>query len=134
MRSLIKFPRCRAHLMPTLISLGAFLFSPQLSAAGLAGDPHQIGDPDKGRVLIHKLGCGSCHTIPGVLDAHGKVGPPLEGMASRQYVAGMLRNTPDNMVQWLRFPQTVVPGNAMPNLGISNAEAHQIAAYLATLQ
>ena len=26
-------------------------------------------------------------------------------MASRQYVAGLLRNTPENMVRWLRFPQ-----------------------------
>lgn len=103
-------------------------------AGGLAGDPHSIGDPAKGQALIKKLGCGSCHDIPGIMDAHGMVGPPLGHMASRQYVAGLLRNTPDNMVHWLRFPQRVVPGNAMPDLGISDSDAHQIAAYLATLK
>jgi cytochrome c2 len=55
-------------------------------------------------------------------------------MASRQYIAGLLRNTPENMVHWLRFPQKVVPGNAMPNLGISDRDARNIAAYLATLK
>jgi hypothetical protein len=38
------------------------------------------------------------------------------------------------MVTWLRFPQRIVPGNAMPDLGISDHDAQQIAAYLATLK
>lgn len=101
---------------------------------GLAGDPAVIGNPDQGQALIETLGCGSCHVIPGILNAHGQVGPPLTQMARRQYIAGMLRNKPENMVQWLRSPQRIVPGNAMPDLGISEHDGRQIAAYLATLQ
>ncbi|WDR02210.1 c-type cytochrome [Devosia algicola] len=115
-----------------MIGVGAGCSKPQ--GAGLAGDPASIGDPAMGKALIEKLGCGSCHVIPGILNAYGMVGPPLEHMARRQYIAGMLRNTPENMVNWLRYPQKVVPGNAMPDLGISDDDAHQIAAYLATLQ
>jgi cytochrome c2 len=99
-------------------------------------DNGQQGRPDaqNGAALIVKLGCGSCHDIPGIVDAGGMVGPPLAHMAKRQYIAGVLRNTPANMVTWLRFPQHIVPGNAMPDLGISGHDAQQITAYLATLK
>ena len=93
----------------------------------------QLGDPGIGRELIVKIGCGSCHEIPGVLGADGLVGPPLGKVARRQYIAGVLRNTPDAMVRWIRFPQQVVPGNAMPDMGVSEADARNIAAYLYTL-
>jgi cytochrome c2 len=92
------------------------------------------GDPAAGAALIVKLGCGSCHDIPGIVDAHGMVGPPLAHIARRQFIAGMLRNTPDNMTTWLRFPQHIVPGNGMPDLGISDHDGRQITAYLATLK
>ena len=88
----------------------------------------------RGQALVEKYGCGACHAIPGIPDAAGMVGPPLDHMASRQYVAGMLRNTPDNMAAWLRHPQSIVPGNAMPDLGLSEADAQAIATYLATLK
>ena len=92
------------------------------------------GDAAAGAALIVKLGCGSCHDIPGIVDAHGMVGPPLAHVDRRQFIAGMLRNTPDNMASWLRFPQHIVPGNAMPDLAISDHDARQITAYLATLK
>lgn len=92
------------------------------------------GNPDAGVALIQKFGCGTCHTIPGIADADGQVGPPLNAIAKRVYLAGKLRNTPDNMIRWLKDPQAVVPGNAMPNMGISQDQARDIAAYLSTLQ
>ena len=49
-------------------------------------------------------------------------------------IAGMLPNTPDNLVLWLQRPQSVVPGNGMPDMGLSPRQAHDIAAYLYTLQ
>lgn len=122
------------RVLVALVLISGLVSCSQSEAAGLAGDPNNIGDPSKGQALIRKLGCGSCHDIPGIIGAHGMVGPPLTRMASRQYVAGLLRNTPENMVRWLRFPQKVVPGNAMPNLGLSDRDARQIAAYLATLK
>lgn len=56
--------------------------------------------------------------------------PPL----IRIYIAGMLRNTPENMVTWLRNPQAIVPGNVMPDMGLSARDARDVAAYLFTLQ
>jgi cytochrome c1 len=72
-------------------------------------------------------------TIPGVSGAEGLVGPPLDRMGKRVYIAGVLRDTPDNMITWLRNPQSFVPNNAMPNMGIDQQQARDIAAYLYTL-
>ena len=98
-------------------------------AAALTG-----GDPDRGRDAIRRLGCGSCHHVPGVRDANGRVGPPLDHMASRVYIAGVLPNTAANLFIWIRWPQGVLPKNAMPNLGASESDARDIAAYLYTLE
>lgn len=84
--------------------------------------------------MIEGFGCGSCHEIPGVNGADGVVGPPLQRIGRRIYIAGVLRNTPDNMMFWLMNPQLVVPGNAMPQMGITRDQARDIAAYLYTLQ
>jgi cytochrome c2 len=92
------------------------------------------GNPQRGAVLIAGLGCGSCHDIPGVRGADGRVGPPLGNIGERTIIAGMLPNTPDNMVTWLRTPQSVVPGNAMPNMEIDKHDARDVAAYLYTLR
>jgi cytochrome c2 len=101
------------------------------SAASIAAT---IGDPHRGATLIRAAGCGACHIVPGINDANGLVGPPLSQMARRIYIAGLLRNTPANMIMWLRNPQSVVPGNAMPDMGLTEDDARDIAAYLYTLQ
>lgn len=92
------------------------------------------GSARRGVQRIAQFGCPACHSIPGVKNADGNVGPPLNRIGERTYIAGMLRNTPANLVRWIREPQAVVPGNAMPNMGISEAEARDIAAYLYTLR
>jgi len=92
------------------------------------------GSAARGAQRIAQLGCSACHTIPGVPNADGNVGPPLTRFGSRIYIAGMLRNTPANLVRWIREPQAVVPGNAMPNMGVSEVDARDIAAYLYTLR
>jgi cytochrome c len=91
-------------------------------------------DAARGPSLIVAFGCAACHTVPGVEAARGNVGPPLTRFGDRTYIAGMLRNTPANLVRWIRDPQGVVPGNAMPNMGVTEAEARDIAAYLYTLR
>ncbi|MFG1779495.1 c-type cytochrome [Micromonospora sp. NPDC049048] len=91
------------------------------------------GRPDRGATLIAQYGCGSCHTIPGVNRANGLVGPPLTRFGSRSYIAGKLVNNADNLQHWITDPQAVVPGNAMPDLGVSPVDAQDIAAYLYTL-
>ncbi|HET7844328.1 MAG TPA: c-type cytochrome [Xanthomonadales bacterium] len=88
------------------------------------------GNVDRGRAAIERFGCGACHAIPGLAGPHGLVGPPLAGVGERAYVAGRLRNTPSNLARWIAHPQAVEPGNAMPDLGVSEAQARDIVAYL----
>jgi putative membrane protein len=91
-------------------------------------------DPDRGRVQIRRYGCGSCHSIPGIVGAAGMVGPPLANISQRVFIAGVLPNEPDNMVKWIQNPQGVDPKTAMPNMGVTTQEARDIAAYLYTLR
>jgi cytochrome c len=92
------------------------------------------GDARQGRQAVRTYGCGACHVIPGVTGATGLVGPPLNSFARRAYVAGNLPNTPPNLIRWIQTPQAVEPGTAMPNLGVGEADARDIAAYLYTLE
>lgn len=92
------------------------------------------GDPENGRLLLRQFGCGSCHEIPKVATARGKVGPPLDGIASRVYIAGVLPNTPENMAAFIRDPQKASPRTAMPNLGVTEQHARDMVAYLYTLK
>ena len=92
------------------------------------------GDARRGRQQIVAYGCGSCHTIPGITGANGMVGPPLTSWSQRRIIAGEIANTPDNLVYWITVPQSIEPGVAMPNLGVSDGQARDIAAYLYTLK
>ena len=92
------------------------------------------GDVKIGEHLIYSYGCGACHVIPGVAEANGRLGPTLRGFGSRYYVAGLLVNTPQNLFRWVSKPQEVDPATAMPDLGVTEQQARDIAAYLYTLQ
>lgn len=92
------------------------------------------GDAERGAALIQSYGCGSCHVVPGVRTADGMVGPPLTAFGRRVYIAGQVANTPEHLITWIEVPQSIEPGTAMPNLGVSEQEARDIAAYLYTLR
>lgn len=123
---------------------------PALSATGLAlalasaaaclaacsKTPEQLADDDpaaaveRGRKLVATYGCATCHRISGVHGVPGTIGPPLDDWRGRKYIAGTLPNEPRMLVLWLRNPQEVEPGTAMPDLGVSQEEAMDMAAYL----
>jgi cytochrome c len=90
------------------------------------------GDPTRGEAMYIEYGCGSCHTLKNVRTAIGNVGPPLDGIATRVIVAGHLANNPPNMEHWIRDPQQVSPGTAMPDLNVSQGDARDITAFLYT--
>ena len=92
------------------------------------------GNARRGKQQIVAYGCGSCHVIPGITGANGMVGPPLTSWSQRRIIAGEVTNTPDNLVYWITVPQSIEPGVAMPNLGVSDGQARDIAAYLYTLK
>lgn len=100
-----------------------------VAPAGVAAD----GNAARGRAALSQYGCNGCHRIPGITGAEVNVGPPLAGIARRQLIAGRLANTADNMSRWLRDPQNVDPLTTMPNLGVTEGDARDIASYLATL-
>ncbi len=91
-------------------------------------------NPERGRRLVTVYGCGACHVIPGVHDAQGMLGPPLTSWSRRAFVAGVLPNSPRFLMRWVMTPQAVVPGNAMPNMGVTERDAADITAYLYTIQ
>ena len=90
------------------------------------------GDPHRGQQMFVKYGCGSCHGVKHVPKATGMVGPPLDGIAIRAVLAGKLANNPPNMQRWIRDPQAVTPGTAMPDLGVGERDARDITAFLYT--
>jgi mono/diheme cytochrome c family protein len=99
-------------------------------AAGLEGAVAEAGDAERGRLLMRLHACRSCHRIPGLVGADVRVGPDLAEAGSRRYIAGVLRNTPQNMVRWITDPPSVDPLTAMPDLGVTPAQAADMAAYL----
>jgi cytochrome c2 len=124
----------------TLGALAAVLFVTVLSGAlwVYAHQPTDLrqratatgGDPRRGEAMFIKYGCGSCHTVKGVRTATGLVGPPLDGIATRAIIAGKLANNRKNMERWIRDPQHLSPGNAMPDLQVGETDARDIAAFL----
>src|SRR5262249_39857186 len=80
------------------------------------------GDAASGKTAYAQLACVGCHTIRGV--SGGVIGPDLTHVGTRRTIAaGLLPNTPENLIAWLRDPEAVKPGVKMPNLRLSEAEA-----------
>ncbi len=99
-----------------------------------SGGDEELGDIAAGRKAMQQYLCATCHVIPGVVGAGEHVGPSLAGIADRRYIAGVLPNTPANMLRWLRHPTQVDPLSAMPDLGVTDQDARDIAAFLYTLR
>lgn len=125
--------RRRARLAVAVLAATAALALAACQNSSPSGSS-EVGDVDLGKEAMVTYGCGSCHTIPGVPEANALVGPPLTQWSQRTFIAGQLSNTPDNLVRWIRDPQGVEPGTAMPDLGVSTEEARNIAAYLLELE
>jgi cytochrome c len=78
--------------------------------------------------LFFRYGCGGC--IPGIPGASGRAGPSLAEFSERLYIAGALRNERTNLIRWIVDPRAIQPRTAMPETGISEAEAASLAGYL----
>jgi cytochrome c len=120
-------------LAALLVAAGSYLVLQGNVFRSPALDPRwQVsgGDPGRGKLQILGHGCGACHVIPGIRSATGRVGPQLRDIRRQMYIAGLLPNTPENLVQWIHQPQRISPGNAMPDLPLTESQARDIAAYL----
>lgn len=104
-------------------------------ASGHTADQYvERGNAERGRATFATYGCGACHEIPGVDAARGMVGPPLTHWAQRRVIAGEVPNDPERLITWLTVPQSIEPGTAMPNMGVTDGDARDMAAYLYTLR
>jgi cytochrome c len=92
-----------------------------------------LGDPERGGALVMKYGCPACHILP-VAGPEGMVGPSLDDMGGRSYIAGRFPNEEIWMSLWLQEPQELKPGTTMPDLNVNERDARDMAAYLATLR
>jgi cytochrome c len=120
-----------------LVSITAIMASTILVAGCSHSDPLKDSagtmQVDAPRLMI-QYGCPTCHVIPHVPGAVGKVGPSLDDLAQRSYLAGTLQNSPNNLIRWIQHPQQIHPGTAMPEMGVTPMDAARIAAFLQTNQ
>jgi len=132
----LSVPRARAAGVVTLMLAGFSLAGCKRSTAMTPAAASQItgGIPQRGALAIRQYGCGTCHTIPGIPGARATVGPELAGISGRPYIAGVLTNTPTNLIRWIHHPQQVDPLTAMPDVGLTEPAARDIASYLYTLK
>ena len=110
-----------------------------LLAAACKPPPEQgqfmpLASADRGKAVIARVGCASCHTIGGIDWPRGRVGPALHDFTERGLIAGRLPNRPEFLAAYVRNAPALVPGSAMPAMPISEREARDIAAYLYQLE
>ena len=98
---------------------------------------NRLDDPatKTGRETFLSLACTGCHTVKGTTAA-GKVGPDLTHVASKKSIAGGVLAPVDetNLTKWIKNPPAVKPTTAMPNLGLSDTQVHDIVQWLLTLK
>jgi cytochrome c oxidase subunit 2 len=86
-----------------------------------------------GKAIFAGSACVGCHTVRGT--STGVLGPDLTHFGSRKTLAaGILPNTPDNVVAWVRDAPRLKPGAKMPPFALTDAQARALAAYLESLK
>jgi cytochrome c2 len=103
------------------------LTATSIAVAMRNSQPPSYANPRRGAKLVESYGCLACHDT-------GRVGPHFAHMGRRGYIAGRYPNIQIWMIDWIEHPQQLKPGTAMPNLGVTERDARDITAYLATLR
>lgn len=93
------------------------------------------GDPAKGHDVLAHYGCTACHSIPGLSQTGDVTGPSLAHVGSAITLAdGQVKNTPENLVEWIQAPARLKPSTSMPSMNVNEKDARNIAAFLCTLR
>ncbi|CAN5767614.1 hypothetical protein BH23GEM9_BH23GEM9_21880 [soil metagenome] len=114
-----------------------------------AGNPFvapldELALQQEGERIFLGAACVACHAITGTT-AVGALGPHLTLYGERPWVgAGAAENNLENLIQWIRDPQSMKPGTLMPGTlrggggmpatGLTDAEVRAIATYLLSLR
>lgn len=90
----------------------------------------------RGQRLFTEAGCIACHAVRGLSEPPRGLAPDLTHIASRPSIAaGMLANTPGNLVAWIAAAQSLKPGSKMPSFNNLDGESlTALAAYLTELE
>jgi cytochrome c oxidase subunit 2 len=89
---------------------------------------------EAGRTVFERQACMNCHTVSGTA-ATGRFGPDLTHLMSRATLAaGAIDNTPANLRQWVKSPDTFKRGALMPAMQLTDEQLDQVTAYLETLK
>jgi cytochrome c oxidase subunit 2 len=122
-----------AHMSLYVVAQPRSQFEAWLSATAAPARAPATPAQRTGYRLFMTMQCASCHELRGT-SAAGLVGPDLTHIGSRYSLAGVtLVNTLRSLTDWIANPQAIKPGDRMPDLGLSRAEAHDIAVYLESL-
>jgi cytochrome c oxidase subunit 2 len=119
-----------AHMVVLVVAQSRAKFDKWLAHNAQPAKPTQ----SPGEKVFLANACADCHQIRGT-SAHGAVGPDLTHFASRMTIAAVrIPNDPQHLMQWLRRPQDVKPGNKMPDLDLPNKDWTELETYLETLK
>ena len=121
--------------LQTLPSLTESRYRQLSSVTQATSCPTNTGSPaltshERGDVLLRQYACHSCHRIQDVIGPETYLAPALIDWPKRKYIAGVMPNTENNLVQWIRNPQSISPQTLMPNLDVPESHAREMAAYL----
>lgn len=83
-----------------------------------------------GRIALQQYNCSGCHEIPGITAAATHVGPSLKKIEKQVFLVGLLPMNAHNLKQWIRFPQAIKPGTAMPSMDVPEEHAELMIEYL----
>ena len=89
---------------------------------------------EEGKTLFISKACIGCHTIQGMPEAQGTVGPELTHQASNSMIVDVLPNTEENLLKYLKDPAAVKSGALMPPPNLTDGEIEALIAFLRTLK
>jgi cytochrome c oxidase subunit 2 len=120
-----------------LMLLRVYVDTPEDFARWVAAQKQPAVSDDsvaKGRRIFEQTACINCHAVSGTA-ANGVFGPDLTHLMSRDTIAsGAVKNTRDNLKQWIRNPDSLKPGSLMPAMNLSAQDLDDLTAYLETLR
>ncbi len=122
----------KAVLLLLVFSLCGCAPQEKVSARAVEVSAPESAAADRGKALVVKYGCVTCHDMAGA--GTQKMGPSLAHIGSQPVIAKKLSNTAETLAKYLQDPQAADPDNTMPNLAIGPAESRDLAAYLMTLK
>ncbi|MBZ5580484.1 MAG: cytochrome c oxidase subunit II [Acidobacteriia bacterium] len=99
--------------------------------AELPAEP--TGAAAEGTRVFREQKCGDCHAVSAA-DVRAAKGPSLAHIATRNLLGGELPNTSVNLARWIASPQSIKPGNLMPDPNLTPAGVQALTAYLESLR